>query len=115
MTRNAAFVAPVWIIDPADQSAYASSPLKVVGQGVSPTATLAWSLRDVTDGEVGEQYSTGTVSIPQGPNELGEFSFNLAPPAGSYQLAVYIEDPSAPESKIGLDTKIVTVSAPSKQ
>ncbi|POH73432.1 GerMN domain-containing protein [Arthrobacter glacialis] len=112
LTRNPAFVAPVWIIDPANGSTYRTLPLKVKGQGVSPTGTLAWSLSHVKGGEVSDTYMTGTVSIPQGPNELGEFNFNLVPPPGSYQLSVYIVDPLVPGRQLGLDNKIVTISQP---
>lgn len=110
LTRNPAFVAPVWIIDPANGSTYKQTPLKVTGQGVSPTGKLAWQLSLVTDGSVAGEYLSGTVDIPRGPNELGEFGFNLVPPPGSYQLAVFIEDPLAPGTKIGLDTKLVTIA-----
>ena len=113
LTRNADFVAPVWIIDPANGSTYKSLPLKVAGQGVSPTGKLTWSLSHVIDGTVGGQYSNGTVAIPQGPNELGQFSINLVPPLGSYELSVYIEDPKRPGVKQGIEKKLLTISAPS--
>ncbi|MHA7271726.1 GerMN domain-containing protein [Arthrobacter sp. HLT1-20] len=112
LTRNPAFVAPVWLIDPANGATYRTLPLKVKGQGVSPTGTLAWALSHVKNGEVSDVYMTGTVSIPQGPSELGEFNFNLVPPPGSYQLSVYLADPLVPGRQIGLDTKIVTISQP---
>ncbi|WP_449372923.1 GerMN domain-containing protein [Arthrobacter psychrolactophilus] len=113
LTRGADFVAPVWIIDPANGSHFNTLPLKVAGQAVSPTGSLVWSLSHVVGDKVGEHYLGGTVSIEQGPNELGEFSFSLVPPPGSYELSVYVEDPAAPGKKLGLDTKIVTISEPS--
>ena len=115
LTRDAAFMPPVWIIDPANDSTINKLPLKVMGQGISSTGNLAWSVSQVIDGAVGQQYSSGTVSIPEGPNELGEFSFSLVPPPGKYQLSVYVTDPSDPGKKIGLDTKTVTVSERSKK
>ena len=110
LTRNPAYIAPVWIIDPANGSTYKHLPLKVTGQGVSPTGTLAWSLSHVSEGKVADEYLSGTVNIPQGPNELGEFTFNLVPPNGSYQLSVFIDNPLLPGSKIGIDTTIVTIT-----
>ena len=115
LTRDAAFVAPVWIIDPANKSTYNEVPLKVMGQGISPTGILAWSLATVVDGTVEKQFSNGTVTIPKGANELGEFTFSLVPPTGTYQLSVYIADASMPDKKIGLDTKIVTISERSQK
>lgn len=112
LTRDPALVAPVWIIDPAHASAYHRLPLTVKGQGVSPTGTLSWSLTKIVDGEASEEYLTGTVSIPEGPNELGEFTFSLVPPAGSYELSVFSVDPLAPNNYLGLDTKVVTITAP---
>jgi spore germination protein GerM len=113
LTRDADFIAPVWIIDPANDSSFNKLPLKVGGQAVSPTGNLAWSLAHVVGDKVGGQYLSGTVTIPQGPNELGEFSFNLVPPPGEYQLSVYVEDSTVPGKKLGLDTKLVTISEPS--
>lgn len=113
LTRKAKFLAPVWIIDPADGATHKSLPLKVSGQGVSPTGALLWSLDRFSDGKIGEQYLNGTVSIPAGAKELGEFSFNIAPPPGSYQLSVYIADPSLPGQKIGIDSKRVSIVEPS--
>lgn len=110
MTRNPTFVAPVWIIDPSHGTTYKGLPLKVTGQGVSPTGTLAWSLSLMKDGSVSGEYLSGTVNIPQGPNELGEFTFNLVPPPGTYQLSIFIDDPLQPGRKIGLDTKLVTIA-----
>ncbi|MHA7305187.1 GerMN domain-containing protein [Arthrobacter sp. TMN-49] len=112
LTRNPAFVAPVWIIDPANGSVHQNLPLKVKGQGVSATGNLAWSLAHLTDGEVADTFMSGTVSVPLGPNELGEFGFSLVPPPGSYQLSVYVVDPLVPGRQIGLDTKIVTINQP---
>lgn len=112
LTRNPAFMAPVWIIDPGHGATYKEVPLKVIGQGVSPTGTLAWSLSLMKDGSVSGEYLSGTVKIPQGPNELGEFTFNLVPPPGTYQLSIYIDDPLQPGRKIGLDTKVVTIANP---
>lgn len=110
LTRNPAFVAPVWIIDPAQDATYKSLPLKVEGQGVSPTGALAWSLAKMSNGTVGEVYLNGTVTIHEGPSELGQFTFSLVPPAGTYELSVYIDDPKSPGRKIGVDTKTVRIA-----
>lgn len=110
MTRNPAFVAPIWIIDPAQDATYKNLPLKVEGQGVSPTGSLSWSLAKSSNGKVGDVYLNGTVTVPGGPNELGKFSFSLVPPAGTYQLSVYIDDPKQPGKAIGVDTKTVRIA-----
>ena len=112
LTRNPAFVAPVWIIDPSHGATYKEVPLKVTGQGISPTGNLSWSLALMNDGTVSGEYLSGTVKIPQGPNELGEFTFNLVPPPGTYQLSIFIDNPMQPGRKIGLDTKVVTIANP---
>lgn len=112
LTRNSSFVAPVWIIDPANGSTYSSLPLKVTGQATSPTGILGWSLATMKDGKPAGVYLSGTVTIAQGPNELGTYSFNLVPPLGAYELSVFIADPATPGMKIGTDTKVVTLTAP---
>ncbi len=110
LTRNPALVGPVWIIDPAENAIYKTLPLKVAGQGVSPTGTLAWELAKVSNDMVDGVHLNGTVNIAGGPNELGKFSFSLVPPAGTYQLSVYIDDPQSPGRQLGLDTKIVRIA-----
>ena len=112
LTRNPGFLAPVWVIDPDNGSTYKKLPLKVLGQGISPTGVLNWSLSRIHNGAVGALYSSGTVTIPEGPNVLGEFSFNLVPPPGRYELAVYLTDPSKPGLRVGVDTKVLMVADP---
>lgn len=117
LTRDPALVAPVWIIDPAEGRNVGSLPLAVEGQGVSTTGTLAWSLAPVAGdpaggATVGASYLDGTVSLANGPGQLGGFSFTLLPPPGRYELAVYINDPAMPGIRRGLDTKIVNITKP---
>ena len=107
LTRDASLVAPVWVIDPANNATYKTLPLMVEGQAISPTGTLNWALAKVSNKSVGEPYLTGTAAIADGPNELGAFSFSLVPPPGTYQLSVYIDDPEAPGGQLGIDTKLV--------
>ncbi len=110
MTRDASLVAPVWIISPSQGARYKTLPLKVEGQGISPTGTLAWELAKSSNGKADEPYLNGTVAIPEGANELGTFSFSLIPPPGSYELSVFIDDPASPGTRIGVDTKLVQVA-----
>lgn len=110
LTRDASLVAPVWIINPSNDTMYKTLPLQVEGQGVSPTGSLSWSLSKVSNDTVGEEYLNGTVSIPEGPNELGTFSFSLIPPPGSYQLSVFIDDPQTPGKELVIDTKLIKIA-----
>lgn len=110
LTRNPALLAPVWIIDPGSDSIHKQLPLKVEGQGVSPTGSLNWELSKAANGTAGDVYLTGTVNIAEGPNELGTFSFSLVPPPGNYQLSVYIQDPTSPEKKLAPDTKMIRIA-----
>lgn len=112
-TRDPSLLAPVWIIDPGNDSTYHALPLKVDGQGISPTGSLTWSLAKVVDGKAGSVQQTGTVKIPKGPDQFGPFSFNLVPPLGTYEISVFITDPSAPGGKVGVDSKVVTLAGPS--
>ncbi|MGA7204779.1 MAG: GerMN domain-containing protein [Specibacter sp.] len=110
LTRNSSFVAPVWIIDPGNGSAYSSLPLKVTGQATSPTGTLGWSLSTMKDGKPVGVYLSGTVTVAKGSDQLGAFGFNLVPPLGTYQLSVFITDPAAPGTQVSVDTKVVTLT-----
>lgn len=109
LIRDPAFVAPVWIIDPAQGRTFDALPLKVDGQGLSTSGSLAWSLARIEGETVGEKYLDGTLTLADGPGQLGGFSFNLTPPPGRYELAVYISDPAMPGVRRALDTKIVSV------
>jgi spore germination protein GerM len=111
-TRDPSLLAPVWIIDPGNGSTYHGLPLKVSGQGISPSGTLSWSLAEVVDGKAGRVYQSGTVKIPKGPDQLGPFSFNLVPPLGTYQISVFTSDPTAPGGQAGVDSKVVTLEGP---
>lgn len=105
LTRNSEFVAPVWIIDPANGSNYKKMPLKVTGQGISNTGVLAWTLTTVKDGGAGEVHQSGTVNLSAGPKKLDTFNFTISPPPGTYLLSIFIADPATPGGQIGLDTK----------
>lgn len=112
LTRDSGFVAPVWIIDPADGAAANGTPLKVTGQGASPTGALQWSLAHVTAGQAEGVYLSGGVNVPAGPGVLGSYGFEANPIPGTYLLSVYIPDPSSPGKQLDPDTKLVTVTGP---
>ncbi|GAA5229621.1 GerMN domain-containing protein [Arthrobacter cryoconiti] len=112
LTRNTGFVAPVWITEPSNGTVTKALPLNVSGSGMSPTGKLVWILEAMEDGKVSHVAMSGTVEISQGPNELGSFNFVLVPPLGNYQVSVFIEDPSRPGVRVGVDTKVLSISAP---
>lgn len=110
LTRTPLFLAPVWIIDPANGTTTDDSPLMVSGVGVSPTGTLLWSLNTLDGDSVGKEYLSGTTSIPDNTGKPGNFTFNVAPPPGRYLLSVYWEVPDQPGVKLGVDSKTVTIA-----
>jgi len=112
LTRDSGFVAPVWIIDPADGATIKANSLKVSGQGISTTGVLQWSLASVTNGRAGSAFLSGSVNVPAGPGALGNYAFDVTPMPGSYLLSVFIADPGTPGKQIGLDTKLVTFQGP---
>ncbi|MBG0740232.1 GerMN domain-containing protein [Paeniglutamicibacter antarcticus] len=109
LVRDSGFVAPVWIIDPQEGSTV-KSPVLVTGQGISGTGELAWQL--IKRGSDGREspYQSGTVAVSTGPAQLGDFSFSLQPPAGSYELRVFRAVPTDPAAQDGIDSKTITVS-----
>lgn len=110
LTRNPAFLAPVWVIDPEYGASYKKLPLQVFGQGISTTGVLQWSLSTVRNGTVDSLYASGTVDISAGPGVLGQFNFNIAPTTGRYELAVYYTDPTQPGVRLGVDTKSISIT-----
>ncbi|WP_427017976.1 GerMN domain-containing protein [Pseudarthrobacter sp. P1] len=112
LTRSAAFVAPVWIVDPQNGTS-PDAPLTVTGQGISNTGKLAWKLLKLgAPGSTAapENYLSGDVAIGAGPNTLGKFAFTIKPPAGRYELQLYTVDPTGAAKVLGLDSKVIDVS-----
>ncbi|MHA7277617.1 GerMN domain-containing protein [Arthrobacter sp. Hz1] len=109
MQRDAALIAPIWIIEPQHGEVRDQSTITVAGSAVSEVGVLHWRISAV-DGAVLEPYRSGTVRLDDGPGSPGPFEFTIALLPGEYEISVFdrpSDDPSGPE--LNTDTKRITV------
>ena len=109
MQRDAALMAPIWIIEPQHGEVRDESTITVAGSGVSEDAVLHWRISAV-NGAVLEAYRSGTVGLDKGPGSPGLFEFTIALVPGEYEISVFdrpADDPSGQE--INMDTKRLTI------
>ncbi|MHA7156104.1 GerMN domain-containing protein [Arthrobacter sp. TMN-50] len=109
MQRDAALMAPIWIIEPQHGEVRDQPTITVAGSGVSEDAMLHWRISKV-NGAVLEPYRTGTVGLDNGPSSPGLFEFTIALLPGEYEISVFdrpADDPSGQE--LNTDTKRITV------
>ncbi|MEZ2389638.1 GerMN domain-containing protein [bacterium RCC_150] len=88
MTRDAAMVAPVWIIDPQEDVTLPSGPVKFNGRSTDPSKKLHWQiLREDSNGDK-TSYLTGQATASTVAGQGGTFSFTVGLGAGRYELRV---------------------------
>lgn len=109
LTRDTGFVAPIWIVDPANGATFGSGSVKVTGRGTSGTGSVDWQLRQVSGDTTGAVVRSGSAPVSGGPNQLGGFSFTLSLPAGTYELRVFTAKAGDPAQQPGLDSKVFTL------
>lgn len=107
-SREGAYLAPVWVTDPPD-TASQSDPVKVSGRGISADGKLNWQLLKADNSGTKSVYLSGSTALSSGPSQLGDFGFTVAPPAGNYELRVFVRDPADPSAQPGVDSKSLVV------
>jgi hypothetical protein len=86
MARAAGMVAPVWIIDPQENTEVASGSVKISGRSTLPGGKLRWQiLREEEDGTK-VPFLTGETTAATGPGQAGLFTLALTLPPGDYEL-----------------------------
>ncbi|HSU48838.1 MAG TPA: GerMN domain-containing protein [Arthrobacter sp.] len=88
MTRAAGLVAPVWIIDPQENTEVPGGSVKITGRSTSPGAKLRWQILQSTDSGSKAPFLAGetTAGVEQG--QAGVFTLALNLPPGDYDLRV---------------------------
>lgn len=87
MTRAAGLVAPVWIIDPQENTEVSGS-VKITGRSASPGAKLHWQILQSGDGGTKAPFLTGETTAAAGQGQAGAFTLALNLPPGDYELRV---------------------------
>jgi hypothetical protein len=112
MQRDPAMVAPVWIIDPQENTEVANGALKVFGRATEPGKAFAWQILRHDGQGARSVYLSGTVTAGNQAGHLGEFTFTVNLPPGDYEVRILPpEDASAaPTSGTSAwDSKGITV------
>ncbi|MFH5877547.1 GerMN domain-containing protein [Arthrobacter sp. NA-172] len=107
MVRDAAMVAPVWIIDPQEDVALPAGPIKFNGRSTDPSKKLHWQiLRENSNGDK-TSYLTGQTTASTVPDQGGAFNLTVGLGAGRYELRVSQVGPNG--NDIATDTRSFNV------
>ncbi|HEY1157467.1 MAG TPA: GerMN domain-containing protein [Arthrobacter sp.] len=88
MTRAAGLVAPVWIIDPQENTDVPGGSVKITGRSTSPGAKLHWQLLRAGDGGSKAPFLSGETTAGAEQGQAGAFTLALNLPPGDYELRV---------------------------
>lgn len=90
-SRDAAVLAPVWIIDPQEGVGLDAGALTVHGVAWAPLTTATWSILPLKKGrpDPGRPVGEGVVGIG-GDGAAGTYSFSVELPPGRYQITVSV-------------------------
>ncbi|WP_052274311.1 GerMN domain-containing protein [Arthrobacter sp. L77] len=103
-TRDAATLAPLWIIDPQEGTRTDPGSLTVHGIGPASEEELAWRIDRSIDGSAEggtELYRDGSVAIARQDGAPGAYSFPVTLPPGRYEITVSVpsDDGDSADSK----------------
>ncbi|WP_434994216.1 GerMN domain-containing protein [Arthrobacter sp. Ld5] len=96
-TRDAATLAPLWIIDPQEDTQADAGSLTVHGVGPASEDELTWRIDRSTDGSAAgatSLFRDGSVDVAPQDGAPGAYSFPVNLPPGRYEITVSV--PGAP-------------------
>lgn len=88
MTRAAGMVAPVWIIDPQENTEVAAGSVKITGRSTLSGGKLRWQILRAEEDGTKVPFLTGETTAAVEPGQAGLFTLALTLPAGDYELKV---------------------------
>lgn len=88
MTRAAGMVAPVWIIDPQENTEVAAGSVKITGRSTLSGGKLRWQILRAEEDGTKVPFLTGETTAAAEPGQAGLFTLALTLPAGDYELKV---------------------------
>ncbi|MDR6987193.1 spore germination protein GerM [Paenarthrobacter nitroguajacolicus] len=109
MARDASLVAPVWIIDPQEDTTVSTGLVKVNGRSTDSSKPIAWQI--LQDNGKGERTSllTGQTQPTGEPGQYGVFTFGATLKSGQYELRVSQVDEAGNTIATSTDTRLFKV------
>lgn len=109
MSRGAGMVAPVWIIDPQENTELTGGSVKITGRSTAPGGKLRWQiLRAEANGDK-TPYLTGETTAAAEAGQSGLFTLALSLTSGNYELRVSQVDPAGGGQELNVDTRSFNV------
>jgi hypothetical protein len=88
MTRATGMVAPVWIIDPQENSEVPAGSVKITGRNTVAGGKLRWQILRAEENGDKVPFLTGETTAAAEPGQAGVFTLALTLPPGAYELRV---------------------------
>ncbi|BCW45724.1 GerMN domain-containing protein [Arthrobacter sp. StoSoilB5] len=109
MARDASLVAPLWIIDPQEDTSLPAGPVKFNGRSTDSSKPVSWQI--LQDNGSGEKTSllTGQTKATGEPGQFGVFSFSATLKPGKYELRVAQVQDSGQANASTTDTRLFSV------
>ncbi|BCW06581.1 hypothetical protein NtRootA1_27190 [Arthrobacter sp. NtRootA1] len=109
MARDASLVAPLWIIDPQEDTSLPAGAVKFNGRSTDSSKPVSWQiLRDNGNGEKASLL-TGQTKATGEPGQFGVFSFSATLKPGKYELRVSQVQDSGQADTSTMDTRLFSV------
>ncbi|WP_347111192.1 GerMN domain-containing protein [Paenarthrobacter sp. S56] len=110
MARDASLVAPIWIIDPQEDSTLPAGSIKFNGRSTDSSKPVSWQILQDNGSGARTSLLTGQVKATGEPGQFGVFSFSASLKPGKYELRVTQVDESGKSDESTLDTKLFSVN-----
>ncbi len=109
MARDASLVAPLWIIDPQEDTSMPTGLVKFNGRSTDSSKPIAWQV--LQDNGKGEKTSllTGQTKATGEPGQYGLFTFGATLKAGQYEVRVSQVDDAGNTIATSTDTRLFRV------
>ncbi|BCW48578.1 hypothetical protein [Arthrobacter sp. StoSoilB13] len=109
MARDASLVAPLWIIDPQEDTSLPAGAVKFNGRSTDSSKPVSWQI--LRDNGSGEKTSllTGQTKATGEPGQFGVFSFSATLKPGKYELRVTQVQDSGQADTSTTDTRLFSV------
>ncbi|PPB49912.1 hypothetical protein C4K88_04275 [Arthrobacter pityocampae] len=111
-TRDAATLAPLWIIDPQEGTRSDAGTLTVHGVGPASEDALDWRIERSSDGSATDGsrlFGDGSVDVVRQDGAPGAYSFPVTLPPGRYEITVSVPSGDTSGEVASEDSKTVVV------
>ena len=109
MERNASLVAPLWIIDPQEDTTLPPGVVKFNGRSTDSSRPVSWQILQENSKGERTSLSTGQTTATGDPGQYGVFTFSTTLKAGRYELRVSQVDEAGATIETSTDTRLFNV------